>query len=197
MCTQPEMKNRCKVIEKLIKVAKETRRMENFNTTMAIVSGLNLVAVSRLKSTWEEIDGKRARQLEDLETLLSPMNNFKIYRAMMEELEQSKTRTRCIPIISLFLKDLLFFNDGNPKNTPKGLVSIDKVRSIDKKIVQFLVPQAIPSSLDASATNEDVRHFCQNLRALKEPALYKYSCLCEPKSGDDVLRLREKWMTGK
>jgi hypothetical protein len=48
-----EIKNRVKVVEKLIKIANHCLKLNNYNTALAIVSGLNLVSVSRLKATWE------------------------------------------------------------------------------------------------------------------------------------------------
>jgi RasGEF domain len=53
ICTQPQLKPRVKTIEKFIKIAKECKRLNQYNALLAIVSGLNLVAVSRLKQTWE------------------------------------------------------------------------------------------------------------------------------------------------
>jgi hypothetical protein len=53
VCTQPELKNRVKVISQFIKIAKHVRKHRHYDALMAIISGLNLVAVSRLKRTWE------------------------------------------------------------------------------------------------------------------------------------------------
>jgi hypothetical protein len=47
------MKNRVKIVERFIKIANKSFKQNNFNTALEIVSGLNLVAVSRLKTTWE------------------------------------------------------------------------------------------------------------------------------------------------
>eukprot|EP00842_Homolaphlyctis_polyrhiza_P006117 jgi/Hompol1/6506/HPOL_002388-RA len=199
VCTQPELKNRVKVIEAFIKIAKECRKLQNMNTLMAIISGLNLVAVSRLKNTWEAIDAKRVKQLNDLESVLSPTNNFRIYRSLVEEYneEMVKSRKPYIPILSLFLKDFLFINDGNPKITENGNINVDKLRTLYLRATQVLATQSCsyygPGG-PSSPASSPVQAYCSNLRALKEPALYKYSCLCEPKSGDDQIRLREKWM---
>ncbi|KAH9272169.1 hypothetical protein BASA83_005509 [Batrachochytrium salamandrivorans] len=106
ICTQPEIKNRAKVVEGFIKLAKECRKLNNFNTLMAVISGLNLVAVSRLKATWEITDPKRVKQLNELEALLSPTNNFRIYRSLVAEIEeeQLKNRRPYIPIYLYFSK---------------------------------------------------------------------------------------------
>ncbi|KAJ2994047.1 hypothetical protein HDV02_001900 [Globomyces sp. JEL0801] len=110
ICTQPDIKNRAKIIEKFIKIAKTCLKLNNFNSTLAIVSGLNVVAVSRLKATWEIIDPKRQKQLTMIEEILSPSGNYKTYRNTIDELDVTKP---CIPVFSLLLKDLLFTSDGN------------------------------------------------------------------------------------
>ena len=48
MCHE-KLKNRSAVISKFMAVAQELRRMNNFNTLMGIVAGLNMSSVSRLK----------------------------------------------------------------------------------------------------------------------------------------------------
>ena len=53
VCTQPEIKNRVKTLEKLVKIAYKCFEINNFNSALAIVSGLNVVSVGRLKETWE------------------------------------------------------------------------------------------------------------------------------------------------
>ena len=194
------MKNRVKVIEKFIKIAKISRKLGNYNTLLAIISGLNLVSVSRLKATWEAVDSKRTKQLEELEAFLSPANNYKAYRAHMDDTDYPQLR---IPILSLFIKDLFFTNDGNStyseKLDEKGnkLINMEKLETIYKKtntfVKQFKNPLPIREKLDQT----NAQFVVNNMRSLKEQALYKYSCLCEPKSGDtDTLRLREKWMSG-
>ncbi|KAK5667389.1 hypothetical protein QVD99_005990 [Batrachochytrium dendrobatidis] len=197
VCTQPEIKNRAKVIENFIKLAKECRKLNNFNTLMAIVSGLNVVAVSRLKATWELTDAKRVRQLNELETLISPTNNFRMYRALVNDIEEepNKNRRYYVPILSLFLKDFLFMNDGNPKITESGCINVDKLRSMYTRATEIVPVSNSRQSSGVGSPSTPIQQYCNNLRALKEPVLYKYSCLCEPKNntGDD-LRLREKWM---
>ncbi|KAI8925780.1 ras guanine nucleotide exchange factor domain-containing protein [Entophlyctis helioformis] len=229
VCTQPEQRNRARVIESYIRIAKECRKLNNYGTLMAIVSGLNLVAVSRLKATWETVDARRVKQLGEMEGLLSPMSNFRTYRALLDELEEEAYKTRAlaggvggaggvsgaggaggaggatpkpyVPILSLFLKDLLFMNDGNPKMTESGCINVDKLRTLYGRILQLLMAQetgygqlsGVGSGGAAMASTVAV--YCSTMRSLKEQALYKYSCLCEPKQGDtDSLRLREKWM---
>jgi len=46
------MGDRVKVIDKFIRVANFLRVLNNFNTLIAVIAGLNMSAVSRLKHTW-------------------------------------------------------------------------------------------------------------------------------------------------
>ena len=190
------MKKRVKVIEKFIKIGCKLFKLNNFNTTMGIVSGLNLMPISRLKATWEQVDPKRTKQLNTLEETLSPMGNYKNYRTLLEDIDATRP---CIPILSTFLKDLLFANDGNPTFVEKtDLINISKFISIMTRIRKFCNFSQNPYVLKHENTGSNLTEdYCKALRTLKDPALYKYSCLCEPKNGDDSLALRSKWMSSQ
>lgn len=201
ICTQPEKSNRALVISQSIKMANVCFKLKNYNTALAIVSGLNALAVSRLKQTWEAVDAKRLKQLEEMESFLSPLSNFKAYRSAMDQHIQSSTAssTPIVPILGIFVKDLVFMNDGNPKfvaGQPEGTVNFDKLRAIYTNVCRMVQLQrtAYPESLFHDIPSQ-VDGYLENMPVLKEDALYKYSCLCEAKSGDgDTLRLRDKWM---
>lgn len=198
ICTQPEIKNRVRAIEKFIQIARKCFKLQNFNTTLAIVSGLNLVSVSRLKISWEAVDPKRMKQLHGLEDLMTPIGNYKAYRAYIENLDLAKP---FIPVISLILKDILFANDGNPtylNNSTEKLINFSKIRGIFDRVSAFSISNHsnLYPRLEDGSHQHSVEEYCNNLRGLKEQHLYKYSLLCEPKQGDDALRLRTKWMNG-
>ena len=185
----------------MIKTANECKKLRDYNAVFAIVSGLNLVSVSRLKVTWEAVDPRRVKHLRDLEAFVSPTGNYKVYRQAVEALDPREYR---IPIISLFLKDLFFMNEGNPKyievvesmDKAKKLINMEKLFNSYDKVVVFCNTKFNPP-LDPSAhTSEaNARSLVENMKTLKESALYKYSCLCEAKSGDAEVNLRSKWMT--
>ncbi|KAJ3117329.1 Rap guanine nucleotide exchange factor 6, partial [Nowakowskiella sp. JEL0407] len=205
------------------------RRMNNFNTLLAIISGLNMSPVTRLKQTWEIVDAKRKRQLQELESLVSPEHNYKQYRTALSLLlsDQSSSPSSItsspalsptttttpttstptnqpslsysrtlIPILSLYLKDLLFINDGNKKFVSDGLINFAKLRMIHRSVAQFMT-LTVGARLDSTAgsvlsqVDPNVVHFAKNLKALKEVQLIKYSNLCETKDG--VVRMVNKW----
>ncbi|KAI9148605.1 hypothetical protein H9P43_010086 [Blastocladiella emersonii ATCC 22665] len=210
VCTQPELPTRIKTVERMIKIAKICRRERNFNTTVAIVAGLNNSAVLRLKQTWEGIQEKYRQTFQDLEDLVSQTHNFKNYRHALDTMAHEGFRQPFIPFFGLFVKDLMFWNE-NPKLTESGLINFSKVQSIAGLIQAFRRWQdheyaPSPATLAAmggssgtgssgvGAIPELVEQYCRNLRALKEPAIYKYSCLCERKGGaNGSTRLIDKW----
>ncbi|KAJ3280061.1 hypothetical protein HK104_000954, partial [Borealophlyctis nickersoniae] len=181
------------------------------------------------------VDPKHRKTLDDLELLLSPNNNYRTYRALLDAtLSPSSTSSQStsstspstpttpspstpsplpqistppkdpiIPILGILLKDLLFINDGNKTILESGLVNFSKFRTLYRTVVRFgaLQGTCYPPLNYAGMSREEqaqqgvVAEFVRNLRSLKQDALYKYSCLCEAKSGDaEAVRLRDKWM---
>ncbi|VDM47394.1 unnamed protein product [Toxocara canis] len=72
---------RVRVIEYFIDVAKECINVGNFNSLMAIVAGLSLPPIARLKKTWLRIEKSK---LQILQHQLDPSANFTSYRATLK-----------------------------------------------------------------------------------------------------------------
>lgn len=60
-------------MNKFISIASKLKKMHNYNTLMAIVSGLNMAVVQRLRKTWAGVKKKRVRKLAALEGTLVPL----------------------------------------------------------------------------------------------------------------------------
>jgi hypothetical protein len=129
ICKTQSLKNRTSALEKMIKIAKYCLEIQNFNTTMAILSGLNMAAVSRLKGLWMTLSTKTMNIYAEIEETMSYKSNFKNYR----ELEYN-SKPPLIPFFGLFLKDLTFMNDGNQKILKNELINFQKLRLIYTKI---------------------------------------------------------------
>ncbi|KAI8807395.1 ras guanine nucleotide exchange factor domain-containing protein [Cladochytrium replicatum] len=191
VCTQPEVQSRARIIEKLIKLAGKCYKQNNYNTVLALVSGLNSSTVTRLKQSWEAVESKRRKQLEDLESLVTPEHNYRIYRRTLEA-----SMPNCIPILSIYLKDILFMNDGNPKLV-NGMINFSKLRMIYASVTGLcragtrMQMKYEKAQSESRTVPESVMSFARNLRALKEPALIKYSNLCENKEGKTIV---QKWL---
>ncbi|KAJ3372602.1 hypothetical protein GGF31_001622 [Allomyces arbusculus] len=192
ICTQPELPNRVKVLERMIKIAKICRRERNFNTTMAIIAGLNNSGVLRLKQTWEAMQDKYRQRYADLEQLMAQTHNFRQYRAVIDSMEQDGFRHPFVPFMGLFLKDLMFWNE-NPKTLSNGLINFGKIRAITGLVQQLRAWQELEYRPPLPVADVVVR-YCKHLRALKDDTIYKYSNLCERRAGaGESMRLIDKW----
>ncbi|CDM63568.1 Ras-GEF domain-containing family member 1B [Caenorhabditis elegans] len=120
---QTKKRNRVAVFEFMIDIAKECCEIGNFNSMMAIVAGLSLPAVSRLKKTWCRVEKAK---LEILQHQLDPSGNFLSYRATIKAAQWRADSARgnqqkiVIPFFVLLLKDLFLIYHGHPRILPNA-----------------------------------------------------------------------------
>ncbi|KNC78193.1 hypothetical protein SARC_09363 [Sphaeroforma arctica JP610] len=124
ICECVDIKDRIALIEHFINVTKVLRKHNCYNTLYGITSGLNHGAVNRLKHTWRMVSNRAQANLRDFEVLLSPAQNFRVYRQ-----ELGESRVPVIPVMGIVLKDHTFLNEM-PKQTSDGLVNLFKLRAI-------------------------------------------------------------------
>eukprot|EP00158_Paraphelidium_tribonemae_P007189 Partr_v1_DN28145_c0_g1_i4_m56149 putative Son of sevenless homolog len=109
---EKDIKRRVEAIEKFIQVGKYCQKYQNYSSLMAILSGLNTTAVSRLKKTWELVNKSRyIGAYHELEDKMSYRSNFKAYREI-----EGHAKQPFIPFFGIYVKDLTFMNDGNQKH---------------------------------------------------------------------------------
>ena len=189
ICTVPQIKKRVQIVEKFIQVIKVLRELNNFNTLMAIVAGLNHSSVQRLKKTWEALSSRSHTILKEVETLMTPAGNYAAYR----DIEKRKY-PYFIPFFGLMMKDLIFANDGNPKKLEDGLINFGKLRFLANAVQRIMIFQSNPYDLE---TEPAYYSYCDKPVYIQDEArLYKYSLLCEPRaSGENEpsVRLVDKW----
>jgi Rap guanine nucleotide exchange factor 2 len=61
---EPSLMKRVKIIKHFIHIAKICKECKNFNSLLAILSGLDHITVSRLKETWEKVSPKYKKLFE-------------------------------------------------------------------------------------------------------------------------------------
>ncbi len=64
ICMHLKKKNRVRMIDYFVDVAKECINIGNFNSLMAIVAGINMNPIQRLKKTWHKINKDKFDILE-------------------------------------------------------------------------------------------------------------------------------------
>ncbi|KAJ3115012.1 Ras-specific guanine nucleotide-releasing factor RalGPS1 [Physocladia obscura] len=105
-------KGRAKMIAKFVQVAQELRALNNFNTLMAVISGLTSTPIERLKQTqtFFQTSGQIAEQekywqpLRELEKLMSSDHLFANYRVALDESELP-----CIP--GLVFREMIYIEE--------------------------------------------------------------------------------------
>ncbi|KAM4545209.1 rap guanine nucleotide exchange factor 6 isoform 10-T10 [Odontesthes bonariensis] len=127
---EPNALKRMKTIKHFIKIALHCRECKNFNSMFAIISGLNLAPVARLRSSWEKLPSKYEKLFGDLQDIFDPSRNMAKYRNV---LSSQSMQPPIIPLFPVVKKDLTFLHEGNDSNVD-GLVNFEKLRMIAKEI---------------------------------------------------------------
>uniref|UniRef100_A0A8C2VWH5 Rap guanine nucleotide exchange factor 6 n=1 Tax=Chinchilla lanigera TaxID=34839 RepID=A0A8C2VWH5_CHILA len=132
--TESNQLKRMKIIKHFIKIALHCRECKNFNSMFAIISGLNLAPVARLRGTWEKLPSKYEKHLQDLQDLFDPSRNMAKYRNI---LSSQSMQPPIIPLFPVVKKDMTFLHEGNDSKVD-GLVNFEKLRMISKEIRQVV-----------------------------------------------------------
>ncbi|XP_056455891.1 rap guanine nucleotide exchange factor 2 isoform X3 [Gadus chalcogrammus] len=127
---EPHQLKRMKTVKHFIKIALHCRDCKNFNSMFAIISGLNLAPVSRLRGTWEKLPSKYEKLFGDLQDLFDPSRNMAKYRNV---LNNQNLQPPIIPLFPVIKKDLTFLHEGNDSKVD-GLINFEKMRMIAKEI---------------------------------------------------------------
>lgn len=134
VCLGPTIEIRCLCIKFFLSCALGLASLNNFNSAMAIVSGLSMGPVVRLLQTWHALGHQAAKWFELIKELMGMEKNFKKLRAYEDASEH------CIPYLGMYTKDLIFIEDGNPDTTETDLVNFEKrhmVASVIDKMEHF------------------------------------------------------------
>ncbi|XP_069447698.1 rap guanine nucleotide exchange factor 6 isoform X1 [Ovis canadensis] len=132
--TESNQLKRMKIIKHFIKIALHCRECKNFNSMFAIISGLNLASVARLRGTWEKLPSKYEKHFQDLQDLFDPSRNMAKYRNI---LSSQSMQPPIIPLFPVVKKDMTFLHEGNDSKVD-GLVNFEKLRMIAKEIRQVV-----------------------------------------------------------
>ncbi|XP_059912794.1 rap guanine nucleotide exchange factor 6 isoform X3 [Gadus macrocephalus] len=121
---------RMKTIKHFIKIALHCRECKNFNSMFAIISGLNLAPVARLRASWEKLPSKYEKLFTDVQDVFDPSRNMAKYRNV---LSSQSMQPPIIPLFPVVKKDLTFLHEGKDSSVD-GLVNFEKLRMIAKEI---------------------------------------------------------------
>jgi RasGEF domain/RasGEF N-terminal motif len=101
-------KHRALMLEKFMKIARELRKLNNYNALGAVLAGINSSSVHRLQATKELIPHASSKDFMKLEILMSSQKSHFAYRLAWEN-----TPGERIPYIPLHRRDLVSASEGN------------------------------------------------------------------------------------
>ncbi|KAF1761352.1 hypothetical protein GCK72_009608 [Caenorhabditis remanei] len=168
--------NRVEILKKFIAIATIAREYRDLLTVFAITLGLSHTSVSRLTLTWSKLPPITLKTFSELEHLLDPTRNHRMYRLMV-----SKMASPYIPFVPLILKDLMFIHQGN-KSFYNGLVNFEKMHMFAKIFRNF---RQCKSQMNDSSDHEYVepQSLIRNLRVIdNQKKLMQISYEIEPKT---------------
>jgi len=116
------------VLSRLFKICHFLECYRNLNSLCAVMAGIRQTPVSRLKKTFATLKPKHTRLLTRFNDLLKMDKNWKNLRIRMSNLTEPG-----IPYIGLFLKDVLFIDDGNV-SFRNGMINFPKYNQLNERI---------------------------------------------------------------
>lgn len=100
---QTDHRDREKYLVKFIKIMKCLRKMQNFNSYLAILAAVDSAPICRLDCSKPHME-----TLKEFRVLIDSSQSFRAYRTVLAGIEPP-----CIPYIGIALQDLTFVNENN------------------------------------------------------------------------------------
>ncbi|KAJ1557563.1 Rap guanine nucleotide exchange factor 6, partial [Cladochytrium tenue] len=141
--SQRDPKKRATVLKTVILAAKFCQENNNFFSLFAILAGLSIAPISRLKKTWEALPEKVRTTHTELEKIIDPSRNMKNYKDAL-----AAAQPPIVPFLPIYLKDLTFINDGNASKVD-GMVNFDKLRMMGARVKDMLTFARIAYAFEA------------------------------------------------
>jgi len=170
-----KIRQRVKVMTKFIRLADILRKMNNFNTMVAIVAGINAAPVHRLKWTKEEVVKGNWPLFAECDRLTSSQSAYKAYRTALNQARQP-----CLPYLGVFLTDLTFIEDGNPDYINE-LINFAKRTMIYNVISKIQELQMLPYNFYPIY---QIWEYIKNFPSIEEAELFSLSLQIEPRKAD-------------
>ncbi|XP_063100224.1 rap guanine nucleotide exchange factor 1 isoform X12 [Cavia porcellus] len=166
---QEKAQDRERLLLKFIKIMKHLRKLNNFNSYLAILSALDSAPIRRLE--WQK---QTSEGLAEYCTLIDSSSSFRAYRAALSEVEPP-----CIPYLGLILQDLTFVHLGNPDY-------VDGKVNFSKRWQQFNILDSMRCFQQAHydiRRNDDIISFFNDFSDhLAEEALWELSLKIKPRN---------------
>lgn len=178
-----QLEMRSLALQQLISLSWKCMRLNNFNTSFAILTGINSVPISRLKRSFATLNSKWRNRLRVLESLFDYRKSHKNYRAHLNTVQPP-----LVPFLGLVTKDIFAIDQNNPDTLDSGMVNFEKFSMIGRVIRETFQFQAM--AYDNISPDPILQQFLLNIVSPKfgdpeyieqlQETLYQTSMLLEP-----------------
>ncbi|XP_013784949.1 guanine nucleotide-releasing factor 2-like [Limulus polyphemus] len=168
---QNDAREREKYVSRFIRILKHLRKLNNFNSYLAVLSALDSAPIRRLE--WQK---NITEALKEYCALIDSSSSFRAYRQAL-----ANTEPPCIPYIGLILQDLTFVHVGNSDFLPDGNVNFSKrwqQFNILEKMRRFKKP-----SYPFKRNEQVINSFGKFNDHLCEEAMWQISETIKPRGG--------------
>uniref|UniRef100_A0A8C5Q2C4 SOS Ras/Rho guanine nucleotide exchange factor 2 n=1 Tax=Leptobrachium leishanense TaxID=445787 RepID=A0A8C5Q2C4_9ANUR len=188
---------RVAVFSRIIEILQVFQDLNNFNGVLEIVSAVNSVPVYRLDHTFEALQERKRRILDEAVEL--SQDHFKKYLAKLKSINPPYCRGVIahgvcspprVPPMRIYLTNILKTEEGNPdflKRCGKGLINFSKRRKVAEITGEIQQYQNQPYCL---RVEPEIRRFFENLNPMGTTAekeftdyLFNKSLEIEPRNG--------------
>jgi RasGEF domain/RhoGEF domain/RasGEF N-terminal motif len=149
----PTKRERTRRLKMWCQVMRELLALQNFTSLIAISSALDDPAVHRLKATFAALSPKYRALIETIKRIFDPTKSYKAFRT-----RYANCRSPCVPFIGVYLRDIVFIEDGNPDDV-RGLINVHKRSLAHDVLSDLLQHQEHPYAVKE---NQRFQHYLAN-----------------------------------
>jgi hypothetical protein len=160
-------KHRALMLEKMMRVARKLRELNNYNALGAFLAAIRGTPVHRLQATRELIPPAVGKDWMKLEILMTPSRSYQAYRLAWDNSSSER-----IPYIPVHLRDLTTAAQGNSTfigDEQTGRINWKKFEVMGEVIVSLQKAQGLPyRGLGSGRVGEQARELVMDVRLVKD-----------------------------